>query len=189
MTFSHLEEKQIEREEIFEGHIVHLVRDRVLLPNGREATREVCIHGGAVAVLPLLPSGEVLVERQFRYAHGRVLLEIPAGTLEKGEGADPLSAAKRELREETGAVAKKYTDLGVLIPTPAVLNEKIHLYMAEDITFVDQSLDEDEFLEVERVPLAELYRAVLAGEIQDSKTQVAVMKAVHLRGRALGIEI
>ena len=70
-----------------------------------------------------------------------------------------------------------------------MLNEKIHLYMAEDITFVDQSLDEDEFLEVERVPLAELYRAVLAGEIEDSKTQVAVMKAVHLRGRALGIEI
>ena len=182
MTFSHLEEKQIEREEIFEGHIVHLVRDRVLLPDGREATREVCIHGGAVAVLPLLPSGEVLVERQFRYAHGRVLLEIPAGKLEKGEGADPLSAAKRELREETGAVAKKYTDLGVLIPTPAVLNEKIHLYMAEDITFVDQSLDEDEFLNVEMVPFEKLVEDVMAGTITDAKTVATTLKVKVLLG-------
>lgn len=187
MEFKHLIEVPKGREEIYEGKVLHVVRDTVTLPNGREAKREVCLHNGAVAVIPLLPTGEVLMERQYRYAHGRVMWEIPAGKLEIGENADPLSAAKRELLEETGAAAKKYTELGVLIPSPAILSEKIYLYLAEDISFAAQALDEGEFLDVERVPLSELYRAVMAGEIEDSKTQVAVLKAVHLRGREYGI--
>lgn len=187
MAFEHLIEAPKGREEIFHGRVLHVVRDTVTMPNGREAKREVCLHGGAVAVLPLLSTGEVLMERQYRHAHGRVMWEIPAGKLEIGEGADPLAAAKRELREETGAVAEKYTDLGVLIPSPAVLSERIFMYLAEDISIEARSLDADEFLDVERVPLAELYREVMEGRISDSKTQIAVLKAVVLRGEKYGI--
>ncbi len=187
MAFEHLIEVPKGREEIFHGRVLHVVRDTVILPNGKEGEREVCLHGGAVAVIPLLPTGEVLMERQYRHAHGRVMWEIPAGKLEIGEDADPLAAAKRELREETGAVAEKYTDLGVLIPSPAVLSEKIYMYLAEDVSFTERSLDADEFLDVERVPLAALYREVLEGRIADSKTQIAVLKAVALRGEKYGI--
>ena len=187
MGFEHLIEEPKSREEIYNGRVLHVVRDTVTLPNGKEAKREVCLHNGAVAVIPLLSTGEVLMERQYRHAHGRVMREIPAGKLEVGENADPLAAAKRELREETGAVAEKYTDLGVLIPSPAILSERIYIYLAEQITFEAQDLDAGEFLDVERVPLAELYREVMEGRISDSKTQVAVLKLVALRGKDLGI--
>lgn len=187
MAFEHLIETQKEREEIYRGHVLHVVKDRVNLPNGKEGMREVCLHGGAVAVIPLLSTGEVLMERQYRYAHGRVMREIPAGKLEIGEDADPLSAVKRELREETGAVANRYTDLGVLIPSPAILSERIYMYLAEDISFTERSLDADEFLDVERVPLVDLYREVMEGRIADSKTQVAILKVVALRGKSFGI--
>ena len=189
MQYSHLEEKQKFREEIFQGKVLHIVRDTVVLPNGKEAERELCLHRGAVAIFPLLSTGEVLMERQYRYAHGRVMLEIPAGKLEQGEGEDPLLAAKRELLEETGAIAQKYTDLGILIPSCAVLSEKIYMYLAEDITFAERSLDEDEFLDTTRVPLSVLYREALEGRIEDGKTLVAVLKVAHLRAKELGIEI
>ena len=175
-----LEEKQIEREKIYDGHIVHLVKDKVLLPNGKEAVREVCIHVGAVAVLPLLDDGRVVMERQFRYPHGRVFLEIPAGKLDSPD-EDVLLAAKRELREETGAVAEKYTDLGVMIPSPAVLGEKITLFLAEGLSFGDRELDDDEFLDVEFIPLEELYQMVMSGEIEDAKTAIAVLKVYAIK--------
>ena len=172
---NHLEEKQIERKNIFDGKILKVVCDTVRLPDGKIATREFCLHVGAVCVLPLLDDGSVLMERQFRYAHGRVFFEIPAGKLDSKDEI-PLEAAKRELREETGAVAEKYTFLGELDTTPALINEKIHMYLAEGITFVDRNLDEDEFLDVEKVPLSTLYDMVMNGEIKDAKTQVAVLK-------------
>ncbi len=175
-----LEEKQIEREKIYDGHIVHLVKDKVLLPNGKEAVREVCIHVGAVAVLPLLDDGRVVMERQFRYPHGRVFLEIPAGKLDS-PAEDVLLAAKRELQEETGAVAEKYTDLGVMIPSPAVLGEKITLFLAEGLSFGDRDLDDDEFLDVEFIPLEELYKMVMSGEIEDAKTAIAVLKVYAMK--------
>jgi len=177
---SNLTETQIERKEIYKGHIVNLVCDRVKLPDGNEAPREVCLHIGAVCVLPLLEDGTVIMERQYRYAHGRVFLEIPAGKLDSPD-EDTLEAAKRELREETGAVAKKYTDLGDLIPSPAILSEKIRMYLAEDISFTERELDEDEFLDVEKIPLSELYEMVMRGEIADAKTQVAILKAWHIK--------
>ncbi len=189
MEYAHLVEKQISREEIFEGSVLHIVKDRVLLPNGGEADREMCLHRGAVAILPLLSTGEVLMERQYRYAHGRVFFEIPAGKLERGEAADPLEAAKRELLEETGAIANKYTDLGVMIPSCAVLSERIYLYLAEDISFAECARDFDEFLDLERVPLAALYEDALAGRIEDGKTLVAVLKVAHLRGKDFGIRL
>ncbi len=175
-----LEEKQIKREEIFKGQVLHVVRDTVCLPNGCEATREMCLHVGAVCILPLLEDGCVLMERQYRYPHGRVFFEIPAGKLNSRD-EDPLEAASRELREETGAVARKFTHLGETVPSPALINERIQMYLAEDITFVERELDEDEFLDVERVPLEELYRQVMSGEIKDAKTQVMVLMVYNLK--------
>lgn len=179
-----LEEKQINREKIYDGNILHLVRDTVLLPNGKEATREMCLHVGASAVIPLLDDGRVVMERQYRYPHGRVFLEIPAGKL-NSKDEDPLLAAKRELREETGAIAKKYTYLGQLDTTPALINEKIHLYLAEEITFGERSLDEDEFLNVELIPLDTLVKMVMSGEIKDAKTQVAILKAYMIKNQQI----
>lgn len=171
-----LEEKYISREEIFEGNVMHVVRDVIELPNGKRATREVCLHNGAVAILPLLPDGRVVMERQYRYPHSRVVLEIPAGKLDTPDEI-PLEAAKRELREETGALAGKMTYLGKIIPSSAILSEVIHLYLAEELTFGERELDEDEFLDVEYISLAELKSMVMTGEIADAKTQIAVLKA------------
>lgn len=175
-----LEEKKIKREEIFKGQVLHVVRDTVTLPNGRPATREMCLHVGAVCIIPLLDDGRVLMERQYRYPHGRVFFEIPAGKLNSAD-EDPLEAAARELREETGAVAKKYTYLGETVPSPALISERIQMYLAEDISFVERELDADEFLDVEKVPLEELYRQVMSGEIKDAKTQVTVLKVYNLK--------
>ncbi len=177
---SELNERFVSREQIFDGRILKVVKDTVSLPNGDEAFREICLHVGGVCVLPLLADGQVLMERQFRHAHGRVFFEIPAGKLNYA-GENPLEAGKRELREETGAVAKKYTFLGELDTTPALINEKIYMYLAEDISFGERELDEDEFLDVERHHLSELYRMVMAGEIKDAKTQLAILKTANLR--------
>ena len=177
-----LEEKQLSREEIYNGKVIHVVRDKVTLPDGNTAYREVCLHIGAVCVLPLLPSGEVIMVKQFRYPHGRVVLEVPAGKLDSRD-EDPLDAAKRELREETGAVAKSYTDLGYLLPSPAVLSERIRMYLAEDMSFTDCDPDDDEFLNVVKIPLDELYGMVMRGEIEDAKTQIAVLKVWELKNR------
>ena len=176
-----LEEKQIKREDIFEGEVLHLVRDTVRLPNGKSATREMCLHIGAVAVIPILADGRVIMERQYRYAGGREYLEIPAGKLDAPD-EDPLSAAKRELREETGAIAEEWVYLGRIDTTPALMNEKIHLYLARGISFTDRELDDDEFLTVEALPLSELVSMVMSGEIRDGKTQIAILKAARLLG-------
>lgn len=176
-----LEEKKISREEIYNGRVLHVVKDAVRLPNGESSVREFCLHPGAVAVLPLLEDGRVIMERQFRYAHGRVFLEIPAGKLDSKDEI-PLEAAKRELREETGAIAEKYTFLGRLDTTPAIIDEKIYVYLAEGLTFTDRELDDDEFLDVEYISLGELVEMVMRGEICDNKTQAAVLKVARLKG-------
>ena len=175
-----LEEKYVSREEIFDGRILHVVKDTVSLPDGSTSFREICLHTGGVCVLPLLDDGRVIVVKQYRYAHERVFLEIPAGKLNY-LGEEPLSAGQRELREETGALAKSYTYLGEIATTPALINEKIYVYLAEGLTFGECELDEGEFLEVESLPFRELYDMVMRGEIRDAKTQIAVLKTAALR--------
>ena len=178
--YDNLIEEKLSRKEIYDGKVLHVVCDDVILPNGEKTIREFCLHVGAVCIIPILPDGRVIMERQYRYPHGRVFYEIPAGKLDY-PGEDPLSAAKRELREETGAVAGKMTFLGELDTSPALINEKIYMYLAEDISFTDRELDDDEFLDVELAPLAELLGMVMSGKISDAKTQIAVMKAAKIK--------
>lgn len=168
-------EKKIDSRKIFDGKIVKLFVDTVELPNGQTATREIVRHPGAVCVVPLTEDGEVIMVKQFRYPFSEVLLEIPAGKLEPGE--DPLEAVKRELEEESGAVAGKITHLGEIYTTVAIFDEKIQLYIATDLTFINAHPDEDEFLEVTKMPLKTLSKMVMDGEIKDSKTQIAILKA------------
>lgn len=170
-----LREEYISREEIFKGKILHVVRDTVRLPDGNPATREMCLHVGGVCVLPLLPDGRVIVERQFRYPLGRVTVEIPAGKLNY-IGEDRAEAARRELSEETGAVAGRLTHIGDIVTSPALINEVISIYLAEEITLGEGHPDDDEFLDVMTVPFDTLYSEVVRGEIQDAKTVAAVLK-------------
>ena len=176
-----LQENVSAREDIFRGKIVHLVRDTVTLPNGKSATREMMLHNGAVAILPLFEDGTVLMEYQYRHPLGRVVYEIPAGKLDSPT-EDHLEAAARELREETGYTAAKMTSLGVYVPSPAILTERIELFLAEGLTAGDTSPDEDEFLLTERRPLRELCEMVMRGEIEDGKTQVALLKTLMMKG-------
>ncbi len=180
--YESLKETFVSREEIFDGYIVHLVRDTVSLPNGVSATREVALHHGAVCVVPVTDEGEIIMERQFRYPFDKVIWEIPAGKLDKDE-FDHLEAAKRELREETGYTAEKYTFIGEYYPSPAILSENIHMYIATGLKKGDQELDEDEFLEVIKLPFDKVVDMILSGEITDGKTQTAVLKAKLLLGR------
>lgn len=174
--FKNLEEVMVASEEIFDGHVVHLFKDTVELPNGKLATRETVRHIGAVAVVPLTDDGKVIVERQFRYPLGCVITEIPAGKLDSKD-EDRLSAAKRELQEETGYTAEEWTDLGDYYPAAAYTDERISLYLAKGLKQGDRNLDEDEFLDVVAVDLEELVEDVLNGTITDGKTQAALLKA------------
>ena len=178
--YEDLSEVQLNSEKIFEGVVVHLYRDKVRLSDGSESVREVLRDCRAVCVLPLDADGNVTVVRQFRYAHDKVLCEIPAGKLDEGE--DFLEAAKRELYEETGTVAEKYTFLGEIYTTPAFVDEVIYMYLATELSEGgEQDLDEGEFLNVEKIPLDTLVDMTLRGEIRDAKTQAAVLKVKLLR--------
>lgn len=161
---------------IFDGKVLHLYKDEVILPNGCVGTREYCKHNGGVCVLPLTDDGEVILVKQYRYAHGKCTLEIPAGKLEIGEKDDIRSAALRELREETGALCTELVSLGEMYPSPALLSEVIYMFFARGLSFGERDLDEDEFLECERIPLQELLKMIDRGEIPDAKTQIAALR-------------
>jgi ADP-ribose pyrophosphatase len=178
-----LYEEPVSSREIYRGRIVHLFEDTVRLPNGKLATREVMRHPGAVAVVPLTQDGEVILVRQYRYPFAEALLEIPAGKLDAGE--EPESCARRELEEETGVEAAKLIPLGVFYPSVAVLDEKIFLFLARELTQKNSHPDEDEFLRVERVPMETLVQRILTGSVPDGKTQTAVLKAWLLFGGSL----
>lgn len=176
--FKDLREVKTGSEEIFDGVILHVFKDTVQLPNGHPATREVIRHVGAVGVVPLTDDGKVIIERQFRYPLNRIVTEIPAGKLDSFT-EDRLSAAKRELEEETGYSAREWISMGDYYPAAAYCDERITLYLARGLTLGQRHLDEDEFLNFEAVPLTELVEQVMDGTITDGKTQVAVLKAAR----------
>ncbi|MDO4154994.1 MAG: NUDIX domain-containing protein [Clostridia bacterium] len=176
-------EKPLKQDYLYRGKIVNLRVDDAELPDGTTALREVVEHPGGVCVAALTDKEELLFVEQFRYPYMETVLELPAGKLEYGE--DPFEAGKRELLEETGAAAENYRDLGKLYPTPGYCGEIIHMYLAENLTFSEQHLDEDEFLEVRRIPLETAFQMVMRNEIRDSKTQVGILKTYQLiKGQA-----
>ena len=177
-------ERTKDSELIFDGVVVHLYRDTVTLPNGGESVREYVKHLGAVCVVPITDKGEVVLERQYRYAVDRTLIEIPAGKLDYA-GEPMLEAALRELREETGAVPKEIIDLGDYFGSPAIMGERIRMFLARGLEFGDNDLDRDEFLEVFTVSLDEAVEMVLRGEIPDGKTQVAILRAKMMLDRGI----
>ncbi len=186
----HLDEKTLESSLVYDGKIVKLYRDKALLENNSEVIREVIKHPGGVCVVPLTDDNEVIMVTQLRYPHHKVLTEIPAGKLEWGE--DPFACGKRELKEETGCTAEKYDYLGCLLPTPAYDTEIIHMYLkawhlpAQDIRHrphPDTMLDEDEFLDVKKIPFEKAVEMVMNGEITDAKTQLALLKTKLLLER------
>ncbi|WP_027719469.1 NUDIX hydrolase [Desulfovirgula thermocuniculi] len=176
-----LGEKTLHSQVIYRGKILNLRVDRVLLPNGTEGLREVVEHAGAVAVVALTEEGEVVMVRQYRYAVGRHLLEIPAGKLEEGE--DPLQCAKRELAEETGYTARRWEPLLSFYSTPGFSSEKMHLFLARGLERGGQAPDEDEFLQVVKVPLAEALGMLWRGEICDAKSAAGLLAASWLLAR------
>lgn len=174
-------EKKTASTQIFAGKILDVRKDAVTLPNGESAYREYCKHIGAVCVLPLTDDGEVVFVRQYRYAHSSVMLEIPAGKLDSSS-EDFIQATLRELREETGITCKRLDFIGDIIPSPAVLTEVIHMYLARDLSFGETDFDDDEFIEIVKIPLKNAVDMVMNGEIRDAKTQTAVLKAYVLLG-------
>lgn len=171
----HLHEETLSSDVIFEGKILRLKKDTVMLENGEHAFREVVEHSGGVCILPVTDDGEIIFVRQFRYPFKEILTEIPAGKREKGE--EPLTCGIRELKEEVGAVADKITYLGKLYPTVAYDTEVIYMYLAEGLHFSDQHLDEDEFVDIVKIPFDKAVEMVMRDEIPDSKTQIAILKA------------
>ena len=172
-----LTEKQLDSTEIFNGKLLRVFKDSVLLPNGEESTREYIKHIGAVAVVAMDNEGRIAVEHQFRYPFAEELMEIPAGKLDS-EDEDPLEAAKRELREETGITASEFEYMGPFYPTCAYSNEVIHLYFAWNLSFGERSLDEDESINVEMIDLNKMVQLIFDGKIPDGKTQAAVLQVV-----------
>ena len=175
-----LTEKQLTKEYIFKGRVINLRRDTALLPNNTTATREVIEHNGGVCVAALTDNDEVLFVRQFRYPYMEEILEIPAGKRDSAD-EDPLLCGKRELKEETGATAKKFIPLGELNPTPGYCGEIIWMFAATGLDFGQTCPDEDEFLEVEKIPLNKAVEMILNGEIKDAKTQAAILKLKMLK--------
>jgi len=168
-----LKETRLAGEFVFDGKLLKVHRDRVRLPDGGEGVREYIRHPGACAIVPLFDDGRVLLERQFRYPHGREFIEIPAGKLEPGE--PHLETAKRELLEETGYTAREWTRIGVIHPAIAYTDEAIELYVARKLEKRERNLDEGEFLELVILPLAEALAMIRDGRITDAKTVAALL--------------
>ena len=177
----HLYEKTLDSLVIHEGKIVTLTKDTVELENGEKAFREVVHHHGGVCIVPINENDEILFVKQFRYPFKDILLEIPAGKLEKDE--DHYECGKRELLEETGATASEFTYIGVMYPTTGYVPEKIHMYYAKGITFTQQKLDDDEFLDIVKIPFDKAVEMIMSNEIPDAKSQIAILKTAKILGK------
>ncbi len=168
----HLREHRTSSEDVYSGKFLHLKKDLVRLPDGNTTYREYLIHPGAVAIMPILNDGRILLERQFRYPVDAAMIEIPAGKLELGE--DPLLCAQRELLEETGYSAKSWEFLGRIHPVISYATETIDIYLAKDLTLGERSLDDGEFLDVFAATLDEMHAWIASGKITEVKTIISV---------------
>jgi len=169
----HLTEQALSGESVLQGHFLRVVRDTVRLPDGASATREYVLHPGAVMIIPCLDDGRVVLERQYRHPVAQVMIEFPAGKLDKSE--DALSCAQRELREETGYQAKEWARAGVLPPVISYSTEYIEVWFARGLTAGPPSLDQGEFLEVFTATPSEVLDWCFEGKITDSKTLTAAL--------------
>jgi ADP-ribose pyrophosphatase len=168
-----LTEHRTSTEQVFDGALLKVHRDTVRLPDGSTGAREYIRHPGAVAIVPLFDDGRVLLERQFRYPHGREFIEIPAGKLDPGE--PHLDTAKRELLEETGYIAEDWTHLGVIHTAIAYTDEAIDLFVARKLTLQKRNLDQGEFLEIFTAPFEQAIAMVRDGRISDAKSVAGLL--------------
>jgi len=177
-----LTEHKVSGTEVYGGVLLHVQRDSVRLPDGKVTTREYIDHPGAVAIVPMLDDGQILLERQFRYPIGRVMIELPAGKIDPGEA--PLGTAKRELLEETGYTALDWRRLGTIHPLVAYSNERIELYLARGLVEAQgAALDDGEFLETFTVRLDDALEWIRDGRITDSKTIIGLLWVDRLQGQ------
>ena len=174
-------ETTLASETVFTGRIIRVTKNTVRLENGSTSTREVVHHNGGACVAALTETGEIYLVRQFRYPYGKELVELPAGKLEPGE--DPFAAARRELTEEAGVSAQNWVPLGEFYPTVGYCTEVIHLYAATGLQPAAMHLDDDEFLEPYRLPMARVLEMIADGTLCDGKTVAAVLKWRLLRER------
>lgn len=178
----HLNETLVSSELLFKGKFLHARRDTVRLPDGKQASREYVVHPGAVVVVPLLDDGQVVLERQFRYPIGQVMVEFPAGKLDAGE--DPLVCGLRELHEETGYTCSAWAYAGQMHLAIAYSTEVVHIYFARGLTLGERQLDAGEFLDVFTAPAQQLLDWCADGTVTDAKTlSCAVHLANHLSGK------
>lgn len=175
-----LTETTLDSEVVYSGVFLHICRDTVACPDGREAVREFLRHPGAVVIIPVLDDGRLLFERQFRYPLGRAFIELPAGKIDAGE--EPLSCGIRELEEETGYRARDWRHLGVMHPCIGYSDERIEIFLAEGLSYVGHNWDEGEFLEFLAMTPGEAAEAVLDGRITDAKTITALYWAERVLG-------
>ena len=179
---SHLRENTLTSESVYQGHFLELRRDRVALPDGREATREYVVHPGAVMIVAILPDGRLVMERQYRYPVRQTMIEFPAGKLDAGES--PLDCARRELREETGYTARQWARAGLLHPVVAYSTEVIEIWFARELHGGARQLDEGEFLEVFSATPAQLHDWCRSGAVTDAKTLVGALWLHNVLGGA-----
>ena len=173
-----LKETMVSTQTVYEGIIVNVRRDKARLIDGRITNREVVEHPGGVCVFALDKEEKVILVRQYRYPMGEVVLELPAGKLEKGE--DPRDSGLRELGEETGLVPETYLPMGVSFSSPGIMEERIHYFFATDLVQGPTHPDDGEFLETVRIPFGELLEMAKRGEIKDGKTLIGIFKAKML---------
>jgi len=179
---SHLVEAKLASEDVFDGRLLHVRRDTVQLPDGAQATREFIMHPGAVMIIARLPDGKLLLERQYRYPLDRVFIEFPAGKVDAGE--DRLAAAMRELTEETGYVAARWSHLATMHPVISYSTEQIDFYLAEELDHVGTKLDHGEFIETFCATLDEALGWLDAGRITDAKTMLGLLLLDRQRGKS-----
>lgn len=179
MTDDALRENYLSKEELYQGKIIRVERWQVGLPNGKTAVREIVVHNGAAAIVPIDSEGNVTLVRQHRIAAGRFTWEIPAGKLDS-PAEDPFAAAKRELEEETGLNAENWQFLTRIDTTPGFCTEKISIYLATGLSQHPAHTDPDEFLRLTKLPLSEAVGLCMAGELRDSKTVVGLLMAQRL---------